>query len=133
MMDTYRQIIQENIEYDVLVCNHEKGQIDEFVELMLDTVCFPKNQIHINGTEYPCEVVKSRLLKLRADHIDYVIESMKKTTSEIRNIKTYLLTALYNSFTTMENYHTAEYSADSVWLLAIKSRKSHMQFYFVKY
>ena len=112
MIDTYKQIIQENIEYDILVQNYGKSKIDEIVELILENVCFPKKSYYINNNEYPAEIVKSRLLKLNSSHIDYVFDCMNKTPSKISNIKNYLISALYNSFTTMDSYYTAEYNSD---------------------
>ena len=114
-MDTYKQIIQENIEYDILVQNYGKSKIDEIVELIVENVCFPKKSYYINNNEYPAEVVKSRLLKLNSSHIDYIFDCMKKNPSKIRNIKNYLIAALYNSFTTMDSYYTADYNTNSVW------------------
>ena len=113
-MDTYRQIIHENIEYDILIQNHGKSKIDELVELIVENVCFPKKVYYIDNIEYPAEIVKSRLLKLNSSHIDYVFDCMKKNPSKISNIKNYLIAALYNSFTTMDSYYTADYNSDSV-------------------
>jgi len=116
-MDSYRQIIQENIEYDILIQNHKKDFIDEITELMVETVCFPKKSYYINNNEYPAEIVKSRFMKLDASHIEYVIDCMKQNTTKISNIKNYLISALYNSFTTKDSYYTAEYNSDSdsIW------------------
>ena len=58
------------------------------------------------------EIVKSRLLKLDSGHIDYVIECMQKNTTKIGNIRSYLLTALYNSYTTQDHYYRAEVNHD---------------------
>jgi len=107
-IDTYKQIIQENIEYDILVQNHGKSKVDELVELMVENVCFPKKSYYINNNEYPAEIVKSRLLKLSSSHIDYVFDCMKKNPSKICNIKNYLISALYNPFTTKDSYYTAD-------------------------
>jgi len=114
-MDTYRQIIQDNIEYDILVQNHGESKVDELVELIAENVCFPKKSYYIDNIEYPAEIVKSRLLKLNSSHIDYIFDCMKKNPTKIRNIKNYLIAALYNSFTTMDSYYTAEYNTNSVW------------------
>ena len=114
-MDTYREIVKENIEYNILIQNISKDQINEIVELIVETVVFPKNSYYINNTEYPAEIVKSRFLKLGAAHVEYVIDNMKKIGSEIRNIRAYLIASLFNSFTTKDNYYTADYNADSIW------------------
>lgn len=61
----------------------------------------------IGGQDFPLEVVKSRLLKLNSEHISYVVSSLKSNTTKVRNIRAYLLTALYNAPTTISSYYTA--------------------------
>lgn len=74
---------------------------------MLDAICAKKPTVRINGEDIPKEAVKSRFLKLDSEHIEYVLFAMKNSPSKIRNIKAYLLTALYNAPTTMDNYFAA--------------------------
>lgn len=100
----YLDLIRENIEYD---CFTEKEKVDELVGIMLDVVCSTKSTIRVNGEELPQEAVKSRFLKLNYEHIDYVITALQKNTSDVRNIRAYLITALYNSFDTIDSYYTA--------------------------
>ena len=68
--------------------------------------------IRIGGEDFPKEVVKSRLLKLNSGHIEYVINSLRENTTKVRNIKSYLLAALYNAPTTMDSYYRAEVNHD---------------------
>lgn len=63
--------------------------------------------IRINGEDMPQQVVKSRFLKLNSSHIEYVLEAMNKNPSDIRNIRAYILTALYNASLTIDNYYSA--------------------------
>ena len=95
----YRELILENIEYDCLIQNHrlDRDRLDELVELMVDTVCSNREMIRIAGDDYPAEVVKSRFLKLNSSHIEYVLDRMRENTTYVRNIKKYLLAALYNA------------------------------------
>jgi len=74
---------------------------------MLDAVCSTAPTIRINGEDMPQQVVKSRFLKLNSSHIEYVLEAMNKNPSDIRNIRAYLLTALYNASLTIDNYYSA--------------------------
>ena len=74
---------------------------------MLDVICSMKDMIRVNGEDIPHGVVKSRFLKIDSSHIDYVLTSLKKNTSEVRNIRAYLITALYNAPTTIDGYYTA--------------------------
>ena len=108
--ESYRKNIKKNIEYDCLIGNQKYGRkekIDELIELMLDILCSGRRTICIAGGDYPAESVKARFLMLRSDHVEYVLSSMEKTTTQIRNIKKYLLAALYNAPMTIENYYSA--------------------------
>ena len=111
-MDTYREIIHENIEYSIHAEHYGTERIDELVQLMLDTICSKRDTVRIDRADYPAEVVKSRLLKLRYPHIEYVLDCLGKTTTKINNIRSYLLTALYNSLTTMDSYYSAAVNHD---------------------
>ena len=112
--ESYRELILENIEYDILVQNEcmDRNRLDELVELMVDTVCSRRETIHIAGDDYPAEVVKSRFLKLNSSHIEYVLDRMRENTTYVRNIKKYLLAALYNAPVTMDSYYTSLVSHD---------------------
>ena len=76
--ESYRALILENIEYDVLSQNVQldKDRLDELVELMVDTVCSNREMIRVAGDDYPAEVVRSRFLKLNTSHIEYVLDRM---------------------------------------------------------
>ena len=112
--ENYRELILENIEYDYLIRNHplDRDRLDELVELMVDTVCSHRETIRIAGDDYPAEVVKSRFLKLDSSHIEYVLDRMRENTTYVRNIKKYLLAALYNAPATIGSYYTSLVSHD---------------------
>ena len=74
---------------------------------MLDAICSTKPFVRIAGEDMPHEVVKFRLLKLGANHIQFVLECMHNNTTKVRDIKRYLLTTLYNAPATISNYYTA--------------------------
>ena len=107
--EAYREVICQNIDYEALIANNQYGQqqIVELIDIMLDVICSTKQYIRVNGEEYPREVVKAQLLKLNSEHIEYVLTAMKRTPSDIRNIRAYLITALYNAPMTIDNYYTA--------------------------
>ena len=102
--DRYSEIIKENIEYE---CQTEKERIDELVGIMLDVICSKRETIRVNGEEIPQEIVRSRFLKLDSGHIEYVTDAMKKSAPDVRNIRAYLITVLYNAPTTMDSYYSA--------------------------
>ena len=108
-MELYREIIRENIEYDILLHDlpHDRDLLEELLELIVETVCATKKTIRVSGNDFPSEVVRSRLLKLNSEHIRFVLDCMKENTTKVRNIKQYLLATLFNAPTTMEHYYTA--------------------------
>ena len=81
--ESYREIILENIDYDILTQDEklDRDRLDELVELMVDTVCSNQEMIRIAGDDYPAEVVKSRFLKIDSSHIEYVLERMRENTT----------------------------------------------------
>ena len=113
-MDTYRGLIRENIGYDDFVREHpyDAAQLDEMVELMVETVCSRKKNIRVAGNDFPQAVVKSRLLKLDGEHIRFVFDCLRENTTQVRNMKQYLLTVLYNAPATIENHYAAQVNHD---------------------
>ena len=105
----YREVILDNIEYSYLVQDShiDREQLDEIVDLIVDTVCSARKVIRIAGDDYPAEVVKSRFMKLDSSHVQYVMDCMKDNTTYVRNIKKYLLAALYNAPTTINSYYSS--------------------------
>ena len=112
MVKAYREIIKENIEYEHLVKQYGYERMDELVELMLETVLAQRSYIRIAGDDYPREVVKSRFLKVNSSHVEYVFGCLDNNTTKVRNIKAYLLSALYNAPATMDSYYRAEVNHD---------------------
>ena len=108
-MNVYREIIKENICYDYLRFDlpYDHDRLEEILELLVETVCSTKKYIRVAGSDYPAEVVRSRLLKLEMEHIKFVFDCLKENTTKIRNIKQYLLTTLYNAPTTIGSYYSA--------------------------
>lgn len=108
-METYREIIMENISYDALLHDfpYDHDRIDEILELLVETVCSKKKYIRVSGEDQPAEVVKSRLLKLDSEHIRFVFGCLKENTTKIRNIRQYLLATLYHAPATIGNYYSA--------------------------
>ena len=107
--ERYRDLILENIDYDVLASDphFDREQLDEIVDLVQETVCSTRSRIRVAGNDYPAEVVRSKLLKLNSEHIRFVMDCLKQNTTRIRNIRQYLLTALFNVPSTMSSYYAA--------------------------
>ena len=113
-MQDYRDLILENIEYDHLCREFStyREDLDEIVELIVETVCARRKTTRIAGADFPHEVVRSRFLKLDSSHIEFVMECLHNNSTEIRNMKQYLLTVLFNAPTTMNNHYTAQVNHD---------------------
>ena len=104
-MESYRDLILENIEYDHLCREFTtyREDLDEIVELMVETVCAKRKTTRIAGSDFPHEVVRSRFLKLDCSHIEFVMECLRKQ---------YLLAVLFNAPTTISNHYTAQVNHD---------------------
>lgn len=106
--DKYRKIIHRNIEYEHYkrYGNYNIESIDNIVELMVDVCILEKGSVPINGNLAPVSVVKNRFLKLNSSHIEYIMNSLDENPSNIRNIRNYLLTTIYNAVNTMNQYYS---------------------------
>ena len=113
-MDGYRELIKENIDYDLLLTEHpyDEETLEGYVELMVEVCCSRRDFIRIAGEEVATGVVKSRFLKLGHEHIAYVLESLSQNTTLVKNIRAYTLTALYNAPTTISQYYASLVSHD---------------------
>ena len=113
-IDAYTKLIKENIEYDYLLQDYptKTDVLEELLNILVETVSVTRKSIRISNADYPYELVKGTFMKLNMEHIKYVIDSMGRNTTKIRNIKSYLLTALYNAPNTIGNYYQAEVNHD---------------------
>lgn len=106
-----REIVKENIDYNSLVTEYGRDTVDQITELMTEALMTKTGTVTINGTAMSRSAVSSRLLKLNHDHISYVIECLKGVAN-VKNIKGYMLSMLYNSFTTIDTYYRAAVNSD---------------------
>ena len=108
-IESYRELIQENIEYDCLKQRYPLylDDLNEIVELLVETVCARRKTTRISGADFPHEIVRSRFLKLDSSHIEFVMDCLQKNTTQVRNMKQYLLAVLFNAPTTMNNHFTS--------------------------
>ena len=110
--NTYEQLIKDNIDYDIIVNEYSAAWLDEIVALMVDVVCSKEPYIRINKQDYPQEVVKSRFLKIDSSHIEYIHFSLRENTSNVRNIRAFLITTIYRAFETTDNWFSAKVNYD---------------------
>ena len=108
-IENYRELILENIEYGCLKQRYPLylDDLNEIVELLVETVCAKRKTTRISGADFPHEIVRSRFLKLDSSHIEFVMDCLQKNTTQVRNMKQYLLAVLFNAPTTMNNHFTS--------------------------
>lgn len=112
----YEEGIKENLQYDILKNDPhtDRMRLEEIIGIMLDVVSSKRATIRINGEDMPTEIVRKRFLQIDATHIQYIFDVMKEQSPDIRNIRAFLITALYNAPVTMENYYWALAQSDTL-------------------
>ncbi len=112
--ESYRMYFYERLGLEALFHDYpyEGEMINEIFNLIVDTVCSKRKEIRIAGDDKPANVVKSQFMKLEYGHISYVLSCLKENGTQVRNIKQYLLAALYNAPLTISNYYQAMYNND---------------------
>ena len=98
------EYFSQSLEVDTLLrlCPDDEDTIYQIVDLLVDTCATNRKMLRIAGDDKPAEVVRSRFMKLNADHIQFVLKCLAENSSPIRNMKQYLLASLYNAPTTMQ-------------------------------
>ena len=114
-VDACMALIRRNIEYEHHMRfdrSDERSLYEELYAVICEVVCVRHRSVRVGGEEYPHALVKERFLKLGEDHLRYVIECMRNTSTRIMNIKAYMITALYNAPMTMNHYYQQEVNYD---------------------
>lgn len=103
----YYEYFRDKLEYEILVSRHpyDRETLDAIMELIIDTVCTNRKMIRIASDDKPAEVVKSKFMKLNSEHISFVLDCIKKNTTDVRNTKQYLLATIYNAPLTINSYY----------------------------
>jgi len=98
------EYFSQSLEVELLLrlCPDDEDTLYQIVDLLVDTCATKRKMLHIAGDDKPAEVVRSRFMKLNADHIRFVLKCLAENSSPIRNMKQYLLASLYNAPTTMQ-------------------------------
>jgi len=113
----YRKIVMNNISYEhlcTILSAGKKAMLNEIVELMVEVMAVNRRSLRIAGAEYPYQLVKNRFMCINQYHVEYVLDCMDQTSSKIGNIKSYMLTSLFNATATMDTYYTAAVHHDMV-------------------
>ena len=98
------EYFSQSLEVELLLrlCPDDEDIIYQIVDLLVDTCATKRKMLRVAGDDRPAEVVRSRFMKLNADHIKFVLKCLAENSSPIRNMKQYLLASLYNAPTTMQ-------------------------------
>lgn len=102
-----REEVKESIEYEHLRQELPYDDVESLLELIVDVMSSTVATIRIGGEVLPVETVRRRFRQLDSEHIRYVIDSLRQTTTKINNIRVYLLTVLYNAPITIGPYYSA--------------------------
>ena len=110
----YQDYFSQELGLDALMeANPEdEDMLREMQELLVDIVCSHRKMIRIAGDDKPFEVVKGQLMKLNSDHIRFVLMCLKENTTQVRNMRQYLLASLYNAPMTMHSSYAARVQHD---------------------
>lgn len=110
----YQDYFEKQLKLGALTKEYPEDEevLQEIQELLVDTVCSNRKMIRIAGDDKPSDVVKGRLMKLNTDHIRFVLLCMKENTTQVRNMRQYILAALYNAPLTMYNYYASQVQHD---------------------
>ena len=110
----YQDYFSHELGLDTLmkVNPEDEDILREILELLVDTVCSKRKFIRIAGDDKPAEVVKAQLMKLNSDHLRFVLMCLKENTTQVRNMRQYLLASLYNAPMTMHSSYAARVQHD---------------------
>lgn len=115
LRDQYEKVIKKNIEYDYMVMNNylRLKDIDDIVNIMVDICSLPDEAIiKVNGIDLPAGVIRSRYMQINSMHIEYIMSSLEENPSNVRNIRAYMITTLYNAPTTISQYYRSKVNHD---------------------
>ncbi len=107
-----RKEVEDAVGYESLCDRFGQDDVDEVTELTTDVLCTSRPTIRIGGEAMPIAQVRGRFYRLDYGHLEYVFDCLRRNTTQIRNIRAYLLTALYNAPTTINNYYQAAVQHD---------------------
>ena len=107
-----KERVKEQIEYDTLCTQYAAEDVDALVELIAEMQSSTADAVRLGKDQIPIEIIKERFRQLNQMHVAYVLDSLRTTTTQINNIKAYLLTALYNAPTTMGFFYSAQVRHD---------------------
>lgn len=116
MVAYYKDLVRKNIEYETMCPQYGRERLDEIVFQIVETLCSKAEYFTISGAPLPAELVREQLLKFSSKHLQYVFDCLNQKSSRVGNIKSYLLTTLYNAPGTINAYYDAKVHHDHPYL-----------------
>ena len=112
--EAYYQYFRNQLDIEIMYERYpyDREVLNALIDILVDSVCSQRKTIRIAGDDKPINVVKSQFMKINSSHVEYVLDSLKSNTTKVRNIKQYILAALYNAPLTMSSYYQAEVNHD---------------------
>lgn len=107
-----KKLVRENIEYDIMCERYSCDRLDEIVDIASEALCTRRATFTLGKDTYPYALVKDRILRLDASHVEYIIDCINANTTDIHNIKPYLLKTLVNAPATINSYYTTKVNHD---------------------
>lgn len=110
--NAHKNAVREKLEYDYLIqecASDEQSHVNAMVEIITQVECCPSEEGYmINKTRYPYQIVRERFAKVTHDHVEYVLENLRKSAPQITNIRSYLLSSLFNAVDMMDSHYSAQ-------------------------
>ncbi len=104
-MDRWMKYVRNRVEYGILVQDYSAKRVNELVDLIVETLVVKRKYVTIGGADYPWEIVKNRMVRLNSSCLRYVLDSLENVRGKIKNIRAYMLAALFNAPGTIEHYY----------------------------
>ena len=90
---------------------HQK-MLEEIKSLILSVLLSDAPTVRVRKQNMPASVVKSQFMKLEADHIRMVMDGLIQTTTQIKDVRQYLLAVIYNAPDTIDTYYQLRVNHD---------------------
>ena len=107
-----RDMVLDNISYDVLIQEMDATCLSGIVNLIVDVLSSCKSTIRIWGEELPREQVAYRFRALEDMHIRYVYDRIQHETQKVNNPRGYILSRLYEAEDVMDAYYKTRVQHD---------------------
>ena len=107
------QHVKDNIDYDIMVSSQDcAAWYEDYYNLIVEVLMRKSKTMKISGEDYSMSLVKKRFEMLKSSHLQYVHMQISKSTSDIKNIKAYMIKALFNAPVTQNSFYQTKVNHD---------------------